>query len=292
MSEKTREILHYILRLKTGDIKTPVIQTEIINTCMNELMNRVPGERLLIRKNNNRFHFLKDYRSESHYGLGYFISAKYNHMPDLISLETLKTRPNPKEPNEGEAEKTHFALGLGETEAYLILEKKHGGISIGLIKEFIENQLNIIFKNNNKFGKHYFLSYQLLVAGDFLSNLNKMKTIRVAEIYTPSEILTDTFVSDAIIPAEIKDNIIITLSAKKKGTLSFIEKIHSTHFGKNDKIISRLRVRGKTEDNANMVLDTDRIIEKIKIEVELDENGQVVTESIFPQLATIIRGMI
>jgi len=217
------------------------------------------------------------------------VSAKHHHRPPLIHAVTLDKRDNPKELTEGEMEKTHFAVGFNADQAFLLLEKKQGGVSAARIENYLNNHLRHLR------GRGQRIECKLIVSGNFLAKLREMPKIMISEIFTSADLLTDTFLTDVPMATEVREEVELIFKAKKgrsipKQLLSRLYRAFASD--QANRKISRMRVLGKSEENDLLLLDTDSLTESEYIEVELDENGQVVTESISPKLRSMVRTMI
>ncbi|MDA8091545.1 MAG: hypothetical protein M0Z61_15155 [Nitrospiraceae bacterium] len=287
MSAKRRKIDRYILKV-LGNKKQDRLPAGIIKETLEYIMSKSELDRKIEDTSTNRIHYLHQINFVSNYGIGFFVSAKHHHRPPLINAETLAERDNPKEITEGEQEKTHFALGLGDLEAYLLLEKKQGGMTAGRFVNYLNNNMRQLKGTGQQ------IEYDIIVSQNFLSKLREMPRIFAAEIYTTSDLLTDTFLSDAVISSETREEIELTIKAKKGKSIKkkALEGLYKAFAAQQTKTIRRMRVLGKSDENDFLLLDTDRLVEAEYIEVELDANGQVTTSSITPKIRNMIRAML
>jgi len=289
MSVPKRKIQRYALKViesKSDKLLSP----DLIKECFQHIRGKKKTEAIIEDNTTNRIHYLGELTTRANYGTGYFVSAKHHHRPPLIHTSDLSQRENPKQPEEGEMEKTHFAVGFGSDDCYLLLENKQGGVSIGKFVHYLNNHLRDIK------GRGQRIDYDLFVTGDFLNNLKGMPRILCAQIYTGTNLLSDTFLNDATMSKEIKDDIELVMRAKrgqslKTQMLEWFYKKFTHQSASASSRISRMRIIGKSEDNNPMLLDTQHLAESEYIEVDIDANGQVVTESIFPKLRQMIRNM-
>lgn len=221
----------------------------------------------------------------SNYGVGYFKSAKYHHRPPLISRLTLDERDNPKELEEGEAEKTHFAIAYSNKDALLLLESKAGGVSIGTLIQYLNKHLrNLISEGDD------LIVYDLYVTGKFLDKLKEMSRATVAEMFTTDEVISDTFKKVIPMTSQTKEEVVVIIKAKRG--LSIKDPIKSAYrffSNKGGQRITRIKVYGKSEDNDGLLLDTNKLAESEYVEVDLDENGQVQTPSMIEKLKVILK---
>lgn len=283
MSASTRKVIHYSIKIE--DFKTgKELNAAIIDTCFKSISKLSKQERVYDAISVDRFHLLFSYVSDGKYAGGFFKSAKYNHRPDLIDKQNLQERQNPKKLTEGEGEKTHFAIGFNGNEALLLLESKRDGVLIGTFQLYLERFLERIDAN-------YRINIGLSVRGDFKTKLKELEQVSAVEIFTPYTLVTDTFGEDLPISKDdIRDDAILTFKAKKRQSIkSLTNKIYEIFSHKQKDKISRIKVYGKTAIQSGVLLDTDKLKDHDNIKVELDDNKQVITDSILPVMRNMIR---
>ncbi len=212
MSTSRRKVKKYVLRVvdnRSGKVTSGSAVMDIFRTAL----SRPAADRVFDDPKKNKFYILDFFQEDGAVGLGYFISAKYNHRPDLISKLNLRRRPNPKMMEEGESEKTHIGLVCGRSDAIFAMEAKGGGVSIGpMLRYFAKGSI-----------KKY-----------------------VRDVY---------------------------------------KLVGST---KSSAPVTRVKVHGKSEETDDFVVDTERLTDFEYIDVELDGNGQVITESFLPRLRGVL----
>lgn len=283
MSASTRKIIHYSIKIE--DFKTgKEMNTAIIDTCFKLITKLNKQERVYDAISVDRFHLLFSYANDGKCAGGFFKSAKYNHRPDLIDKQNMQERQNPKRLTEGEGEKTHFAIGFDNNEALLLLESKRDGVLIGTFQLYLEKFLRSIDDN-------YRVIVGLSVKGDFKTKLKELEQVSAVEIFTPYTQVTDTFGENLpISKGDIKDDAIITFRAKKRQSIKVMtNKIYEIFSHKQKDKISRIRVYGKTASQSGILLDTDKLKDHDNVKVELDENKQVITDSILPVMRKLIK---
>ncbi len=286
MSASRRKITRYSLRVMEYGTENQ-LPINIFRECITAIMALPRTNRKIDDSRTNRIHLLSRLRMQSDVGVGYFISAKHHHRPPLIHSETLNTRDNPKEITEGEEEKTHFALGFRNDEAYLLLETKHGGISMNKFVYYLSRHLRTTRDDRAT------IICDIIVAGDFIAKLRTLSRVSAAEIFTDSSLLTDTFMRDVPVTASVRDEVELIIKAKKRASLP--ARMFSTfyrQFMKEERKISRMKILGRSQADDFVLLDTDRLAESEYIDVELDDNGQVISSSIMPKLRQMVQNML
>lgn len=282
MSISTRKITHYSIKIenyKTGD----VVDASKLQKCFRKIMKLEKQKRVHDNLLLNRFHLLFSYNEKNEYAWGYFKSAKYNHRPDLIDKENLSERSNPKKMTEGEGEKTHFALGVKNNEILLLLEVKRDGVQINTFQTYLEPYLK-------KINQHYILNIGLSVTGDFDQKLKELERVSSVEVYTPYIQVSDSFGSKIPIDqGDIQEDAVVTFKAQRTKSLKkTANAVYSILTNTKRDEVSRVRVYGKTSSKSTILLDTSRLKDHDTIKVELNDNGQVTTESILPAIKNIV----
>ena len=282
MSISTRKIIHYSVKIE--NFKTnKLVNANVIKKCFSNIMKLNKSQRLYDNAALHRFHFLSYYKDKKQYGWGYFKSAKYHHRPDLIDKNSLSERQNPKKITEGEAEKTHFAYGIDNNEILLLIETKRDGVQIRTFQLYLETYLMNINKN-------YRVNVGLSVKGDFNQKLKEMDRVSAVEIYTPYRQVSDTFGNIPIAKGDIRDDAIVTFKAKRSHSIRNTAKSFYQIFTNTERDdVARLRVYGKTVNESSILLDTNRLKDHDTIRIELDDNGQVITNSILPALKELVK---
>jgi len=282
----TRKITHYSIKLenyKTGN----AVQADKLQECFKAIMQLDKQKRVFDNPLLNRFHLLFLYKEKNEYSWGYFKSAKYNHRPDLIDKYNLSERSNPKKMTEGESEKTHFAMGINNNEILFLLETKRDGVQINTLQTYLDQYLK-------KINQHYILNIGLSVTGDFNEKLKELDRVTSVEIYTPYTQVSDTFGSEIPLDnGDVQEDAVVTFKAKRSMSLSSAAKAAYNILSntKRDEV-SRVRVYGKTSSQSTILLDTNRLKDHDTIKVELDDNGQVTTESILPALNKLVEDIL
>lgn len=285
MSISTRKITHFSIKIENTKINK-IVDAKVFHKCFKKIKQLDKIKRVYDNTELNRFHFLFSYIGDGQYGRGYFKSAKYNHRPDLIDKKNLSERHNPKKMTEGEAEKTHFSFGINGNEILLLLETKRDGVQINTFQMYLESFLR-------KTNPNYRLNVGLSVTGDFNDKLKEMERVSSVEIYTPYRQVSDTFGNIPISKGDTQEDAIVTFKAKRSHSIKNTAKSFYNAFTNTKRDdVARVRVYGKTASESTILLDTNILKDHDIIKVELDENGQVTTESILPALKQLIEDIL
>lgn len=281
MSTSKRKVKKYVLMMKDNKSANR-LPGKAITDIFSAVAVLPEADRILDHPAKNKFYILDRCDFDVDIVTGFFTSAKYNHRPDLISKVNLKRRPNPKAIEEGESEKTHFAIISLPKEAIMLLEAKGGGISLGPLLRYLTR-----YTPN---GAH--LEADLFAGTTFVKKLQEMVRATSVNVYTGQTFVNPTFGLDREMP-EVQDDVIVTFRAKKRSSVKkYINKIYANLSGSPTSQITRIRVSGKSENNDDVVIDTERLTDSEFVGVDLDANGQVISDSFVPRLKDILRSIV
>ncbi|MGG4549393.1 hypothetical protein ABER02_16650 [Rossellomorea marisflavi] len=217
-----------------------------------------------------------------------FKSCKYNHSPDYMSSVDGSVRPSSKELFEGEKELTHLCIKVTSVEAEVILEERRSGVTINEIIKYFKKCMRE-YNTNNQIPKNFSLEYGIVPSDDFITSLNGMTRVKVAEIYKHKRILGSEALN--LLNREdlsMKEDIMITMKAKKGESLgkTFIKRAYQI-IGE-DVETKRIRVYGNDEENKGIKLDSEMMKRLDFIKAELHQNGVVNSHSIFDKMIEIL----
>jgi len=275
MSTSRRKINKYIIHL-IDNASGEKLDASILKDSIEAKMSAPAIERIYDNVPTNRFILLNDFQGDDAIFTGYFKSAKYNHRPPLISKVTLIERDNPKMMEEGEAEKTHFGMLFRSVDTIFLLESKGGGVRIGPLVRY----LSLWAPEDTH------IDYDLFAGPEFLTRLQDMARATEIELYTSTQILSKTFDIDKTLP-DVREEVLITLKAKKKKSIKTpAQYLYKSLFKTNT--ATRIKVHGRSENNDDILIDTEQLTDSEYIELELDSNGQVITESALYKLKAML----
>ncbi len=210
-----------------------------------------------------------------------FKSGKYNHSPNYISRLDGNERTSDKDLNEGECEKTHLVIDISSSS--LIIESRKSGISA-------INVINYI----NSFCKEKKLNFPMVkvikdLNDDFLESLDSLTRVQSVELYVEKSIIGSDYMNLTEPTEESQEEVIITIKAQRKKTLGLKDiKEKFNKIGLQGEKTKRIRVRGRDEDNINVLLDTLNQYKIERINVELNADGTVNSNSFFKKINELI----
>ena len=244
--------------------------------------------RLMNRASGSKVHCYRKGKISGSIAKVLFISAKYNYSPPLIDKDTGVRRKSPKKLIEGEEEKTHVVFKFLDDEIIVLLEEHQAGISIGSLVTYLNSFEDKRFKSMSQV-RPYRLEHFVIPKENFLDELSALDRAVVAEIHTSKRFLGSDCLDFSENTDEAKEDLVITAKAEKnRSIVQFCRDMYQkTKQPGSD--ITKLRVRGKTDDGNDIVLDTS-IIRKIEyVDAQLQaETGVVKSKELFNAMAPIL----
>jgi len=271
MAIGSRTITHYSLIVQQNKNQKEVDPVAIKN-CLDFIAAQDKENVKYDDTSAHKFHFLASLHHDSDCLLGYFKSARYDYRPPLIDKDTLIERKSPKKVSEGESELTHFAIAIEDDDALLLLEQKRSGVSINTMVRYLNIFMKTVLPGHT-------IVAGLSVKGDFNAKLKELSRAVSVDIYMPHSVVTDTFENEPISTKNVKANAVITLHAEKTHSILSSAKDLYLKMTNHKADISRIKIHGKTASNTDILLDTNKLKDKNTVKVELDENNQVISNS-------------
>lgn len=215
-----------------------------------------------------------------------FKSCKFNHSPEYMSSIDGTERVSDKKAFEGEKEKTHLGITIGNNDAEVILEERRSGVSINAITRYLNEKLTE-YLAEIKEKRDFKIINGIVPVENFLAELKNMKNIKVADIYTHKKVLGSSMLG--ILEREdngMKEEILLTAKSKPKKDLT--QMAIRACYGAVGTTLSRLRVYGSDTEGKFIKLDTDKMKKTESIDVDLGKNGIVDTEDMFSKMMVLL----
>jgi hypothetical protein len=217
-----------------------------------------------------------------------FKSANTMHKPDLIDRQTMEERRSPKKPTEGDGERTHGIIKFTDTDVFLVLEVNGNGIGINSIINYFR-RFNRLYHASIKKPMKFSLNHSVMGKDNFLDEIKRLKRVLISEVYVDKSILGSSALNYSNRTQSVQHNVILEVRAEKQlSILNVTEDFFNKLSSKKTKI-NKIRVRGKSQSNGDVVLDT-AFMEKVEhIEVDVNQiNGTINTPNILSQLKLIV----
>jgi hypothetical protein len=220
--------------------------------------------------NNNRRHQLV------------FKSATNNFRPPLLDKDTVNERDSPKSITEGETHKTHLVSKMVNGDLIVILESYRDGLTIRQVVNYL-NSFSSDIENP------YHFHAEMILKDDFLEELNGLERVVSAEIYVDKQLLGSETLnfSERINP--VKHEVVLSVKALNRDNIvDFARDLYGKFTGGRQEI-RRIRLKGKSEDNSVVILNTDRIERQEYVHPGIDGNtGEIITDELLEAMEGIM----
>lgn len=214
-----------------------------------------------------------------------FKSCKYNHSPDYMSSKDGAERPTDKKIFEGEKEITHFCFNLRGLDNESIYEKRSNGITLKQAEKYLNSFKETIL------GKNVSVQFSIIPSEEFSKALNDCQKITAASIYVDKtiKIQGSSYLDFLETDENIRDEVIISFKCKRgRSILKDIgHRLYNAMVSENQSI-KRVRLSGENIDSVNMIIDSLKGAKQNSVDVELDPNGIVNSDSMFAKLEELI----
>lgn len=237
--------------------------------------------------NENKFCRLEEVSEKSKIQKLLFKSATHKYRAPLMNKDSGAERNNPKKINEGERVKTHLTIKYNSNDVIICLESGFGTLQI---KQFI-NYLNsflsdyTILKGTQR---DYSFNFEVIVKDNFLEELKKMNRVMEGEIYIDKSVLGSEALNYSDRTTTVKHDLKMVIKAERGFSIigALTDIFNKLNSGKST--INKIRVRGKNENDNNIIIDSEFISKMEFVPITLhEETGEVNTELIFEQLIVI-----
>lgn len=239
---------------------------------------------------NDKFCFLDSFVLDNNFCSGYFKSARNEFRPNLIDKVTGTERKNPKVKTEGDIEKTHFVFRIDKAnkEVYLFLEYNHSGISIQNIVNYL-TKFGREYAAKNNFSSKYSLKHLMIVRNNFLTELERLKRTKIAEIHIDKQILGNDFLNFSNRTVSIQKDVLLKVKAEKSEDITNFAIDAFNKFSSNtNESISKIRVYGQDENDNETYIDTSFMGQVDFIRAKLDDDtGEAVTKDLLDEIRKI-----
>nr|WP_145404223.1 hypothetical protein [Paenibacillus xylanexedens] len=273
--------LHYLKTTPVGSFDATTWSGPFIS----DLFKYIEGLNSVNRKmavKGEWFMLLEEVKYENDYIYGYFTSAEYGSVRNLIHADTLVKRDNPKNIREGEEQYTHFLVR--KSDGLLILQWNQK-VTRARVTEYLDKYAPTIL---NKYSYQY-INICTLVGGDFLEELKKLDTISetVLEITSKEKADDNEFIQEVQDEVESLSATHVALSFKAKHKRDGLGKlIPFINKYKGQRGVTSIKVVGD-QDGAERKININTYSEKYRKSVKVDGNGNPMSPNVYEQLKQI-----
>lgn len=236
---------------------------------------------------NTRFCRLEDITGNAKVQRLLFKSATHKYRAPLIDRRTGNERENPKALSEGERIKTHIAIRYKKDEIILCIESGSGTLGM----QQIVNYLNYHAQNYhtaNHTSKEYSFDFEIIVKQNFLRELKKLNRVMEGELYINKTVLGSETLGYSNRITQVKHDIKMVITAQRGVSITGAVTDIFNKFNSGKSTINKIRVKGKNENDNNVIIDTELIARTEFVNVKIHgETGEVNTTEIFKHLEAI-----
>lgn len=220
--------------------------------------------------------------------VGFTVSLYTNYRPDVVEENTGSKRPNPKNNDEGDEEKTHFVVKYTSDKVYLLVENNSKAISPKKIPLYF-NYLYKTFNPNES--RTYNLKYATLAVDNFEQVLERLTRAKTAEIIVEKPILGSQYMQMSNRTSTVKREIKVTVSAERKASIKdFSEDVYQLY--SSGGLVKKITIIGVDEDNSPIKIDTSFMEKKSYIYAEVNEDkGDLKTIDTLREMVTLANAL-
>ena len=220
-----------------------------------------------------------------------FKSAKYDQSRNVIDTVSMEQKGRMKKEKDGDEEKTHLVLRLGEGQQLYVavFESNYYGVGINDIEAYINEFAGKYYVDNEKSGT-FKVHFDPLLSTDFLNELKKMNKKNILSIIVDKDVISSDFMSLAG-RNDIKDTITITIGKRGRGKNIPDDLIKSLYGEVEKNKIKRIRVEGSNQSGSHKI-DTKSMQLKHSLMVETtSDTHEVGTLDIFKKIQEYIEAI-
>jgi len=261
------------------------------------ILNFILAQQKVTRKKNlgeNKFCLLDYYELDHNETIQKIIfkSAVHSYRAPLLDRETVDERDNPKTLREGELQKTHFVIKYINGDAILLAEKYRGGLSVQQLVLYL-NEFKQYYEQVNRQELNYNFSFEVIATDNLDEELDKMNRVLNACIYVDKQLLGSDALNFSNRINSVQESIIIDIRAQRTESIKETAKDIIAKFNGGERIVSKVRIKGKNFANNDVTIDTDFIEKKEWVNAHLDEDtGEVNSPDVFSQITEIANTII
>ena len=214
-----------------------------------------------------------------------FKSAKHSYRAPLLNRNTVEARENPKTMEEGEQIKTHLLIKFVNGDAIVFLETGRNVLTLKIITDYLNTFISIFNNAHRRDRIEGTFSFDMIPRDDFREVLDNMERVLCAEVFIDKQVLGNDALNFSDRIEHVQDNIILEIKTERRETIKHtIYDIFSRLTG-GQSVIRRIRVKGKTSDTNESIIDTSFINKKEFIDAQQNEDtGEYNTAYMFSQL--------
>ena len=218
-------------------------------------------------------------------------SARYAKSREVINTDTLESRGVLKKDIDGDEEKTHLTIRFeNDNTAVCIFEKNIDGIGVGLLFDYF-NKFIITCHSSKKDNIYYEIVHANIVSQEFLAALEGVKRIKGVTLTVEQKDLNVSEAKSFSGRDDLSQDVDLYFRPSAKGksiTGDTVKEFYKLYNNKKRKV-KRITVKADDKQEAEIVFDTEKVKEKLVVEIEETVTGEVREESIKKQLVNLVQ---
>ncbi len=216
-----------------------------------------------------------------------FKSATHSYRAPLINRKTVEERENPKTIDEGEGKKTHLVIKYKNGDAIVLLENFQKGLSMKQVIQYLNSAIDF-YNSKHKIQLIYRFDYSIIPRDDFAEVLESMSRVLCASIYVDKQVLGSNALNFSERTNAVQDDIIIEVKTKRHESIKAFSKDMVVMLGGGKSKIKKIRIKGKNEQNNDIMIETGMIIKKEYVETQMNEDtGEIITANMFSEMVEL-----
>lgn len=247
---------------------------------MKDLMSKNDLERKFDFKDEKKIMYLNKYiySENTHTMILEFISAKYANVRNVVDTDTLvQNKSKKKDVKDGDEEYTRMIIkfeGEKSREATCILQINANGVSISKIKQYLNEKIHEYHKSIDMI--RYKLEIYNKVSDEFLQALSSVNRISALKLVVNTEDVEVSEFKDFSELNDIRDNIELMMKPAGRGGRIKKETVKKFYdmYKNNRSSIKKIWVNTHDMENNPLSFDTEKVKEKIRIEVNENVSGE------------------
>lgn len=228
---------------------------------------------------------MMSYSKDEHTVLLEFKSAKYANVRKVVDTETMEEqRDKKKGAKDGDVETTYIMIKFDQSAktATAILQVNSNGVSMKKIVTYLDECIHLYHKDYKQDAVRYKIGARNHVSKDFLNALVHADRIKMVKLVVAEEEVEVSEYKEFSELNDINENVDIIMKPVKRGagiSRDTVKKLYNM-YKKGDGTIKRIWVASDDESNNPLSFDTEKMREKINLEVNESITGEPETEDV------------
>lgn len=220
-----------------------------------------------------------------------FKSARYAKSREVIDTETLSSRGILKKLKDGDEEKTHVVIKFDRDDnAVCIFEKNSDGIGVGQLFEYLNDRI-IKYHSVQGDNIYYSIVFANIVSKEFLEALDNVKRIKGVTLTVNQQDLSVSETKSFAGKGDLSEDVDLYFKPAAKGksiTSDTVKEFYKLYNNRNRKV-KRITVKADDKQESAISFDTEKIKEKVRVEVEETVTGEVRESSIKSKMVELVQ---